>query len=330
MSAVAGARIGIVTPAPAHSRSGNRVTALRWARALRRLGFDVWIRESWQGEDCGLLIVQHLQKGRASAAAFAERHPERPLVLALTGTDIYPEFSPDDATLRLLRRAHRILALQPEARTALPTDLRDRVRIVVQSATATCAERPTGVFRAAVLAHLRPVKDPLLPARAAALLPAGSRVRVELAGRAMSPELAAAARAAEGPRFAWRGELRRQAALELLAGSHVCIVPSLAEGGANVVSEAIAAGTPVLASAIPGNLGLLGTDWPGTFPSGDAAALARLLQRAADDAPFHAGLRRRTLALRPLVDPERERRALAALLAECGLEPPQPPPPQQP
>jgi glycosyltransferase involved in cell wall biosynthesis len=124
-----------------------------------------------------------------------------------------------------------------------------------------------------------------------------------------------AACAAE-PRARWLGELPRRRALALLAGSDACVVPSAAEGGANVVSEALAAGVPLLASDVPGNTALLGADWPGLFAVGDAAGLGRLLARAAADAQFRAALRARAAALRPLVDPARERAAWAALLRE--------------
>jgi glycosyltransferase involved in cell wall biosynthesis len=55
------------------------------------------------------------------------------------------------------------------------------------------------------------------------------------------------------------------------------------EGGAHVVIEAIRSGTPVLASRIDGNLGLLGDDYPGCSTWGDDAALAALLEQARDD-----------------------------------------------
>jgi putative glycosyltransferase (TIGR04348 family) len=295
------------------------VTALRWAALLRQLGFAPFVATSWTGRPARALLALHAQKSAAAVSAFAAAHPDRPIVVLLAGTDIYPEFRPDAATRRCLGQATRIVALQPEARSVLPPTLAAKVRVIPQSATAVPAARPAQGLRACVLAHLRPVKDPLLPARAVALLPPDFDVQVTLAGRALAPELAAAATAARGPRFRWLGELPRRAARELLAQSHLCLVPSLGEGGANVVSEAIAAGTPVLASAIPGNTGLLGSDWPGLFPPGDAAALAELLRRAAVSPAFLADLRARTAALQPMVAPAREREALRQLLAECSI-----------
>ena len=66
------------------------------------------------------------------------------------------------------------------------------------------------------------------------------------------------------------------------------VLSSRSEGGANVISEAIVAGVPILASRMDGNVGLLGADYPGYFPVGDTQALARLLWRIEADAPFVA------------------------------------------
>ena len=147
------------------------------------------------------------------------------------------------------------------------------------------------------------------------------QIQLVLAGRVLTPELGreVAAAVAADPRARWLGELPRRAARELLAQSHLCLVPSTAEGGANVVSEAIAAGTPVLATAIPGNIGLLGDSWPGMFPAGDAAALGALLTRAATDGAFYQGLVAATVALQPLVDPRHEMESWRELLAGLGF-----------
>jgi putative glycosyltransferase (TIGR04348 family) len=316
-----------VTPAPRGTRAGNRVTALRWAALLRQLGHRVFVEQTWSGRVCELLIAVHAAKSSASVVAFHDRHPARPIVVLLAGTDIYPSFRPDPATLLALGLAARLVALQPEAGDALPAVQRAKIRTILQSAVAVAARRPpVPPLRACVLAHLRAVKNPLLPFRALAMLPKDLAVHVTLAGRALEPDLGVAARAAiaHEPRAAWAGELRRRESLRLLAASHLCIVPSDGEGGANVLSEAIAAGTPVLASDIPGNTGLLARDWPGLFPAGDAAALAALLLRCCREPAFRDLLAARTAALQPLLTPDRERAAWRALLAE--LLPPPPPP----
>jgi len=311
----------IVTPAPRGSRAGNRTTALRWAGLLRRLGAQVRIRTSWQGEPCDVLVAVHAAKSAASVLACATEQPTARIVVLLAGTDVYPDFEPTPATLQALQSADALVALQPLAHRVLPMALRPKVRTILQSASALPAHRaalPQGPFRACVLAHLRPVKDPLLPFLAMARLSQELRIELRLAGRALDEELATATRAAteRDPRCRWLGELSRRGARELLASSHVCIVPSAAEGGANVVSEAIAAGTPLLATRVPGNTGLLGEDWPGLFAAGDANGLAALLHRAATEPAFYRELSRQTLALQPLVAPDREAAAWAKLLMD--------------
>jgi putative glycosyltransferase (TIGR04348 family) len=310
----------IATPAPRRSRSGNRVTALRIAALLRTLAVRARVVERWQGEPCELLVAVHAAKSAATALAAAKALPGLRLVVVLAGTDIYPRFEPDADTLAVLARADALVALQRHAVQLLPADLHGKVRTIEQSATAIVTPRaPT--FRACVLAHLRAVKEPLLPLQALAHVDRRVPLEVHLAGRALTPELADAVRAATAaePRARWLGELSRRAARELLASSHVCIVPSSSEGGANVVSEAIAAATPVLCSAIPGNLGLLGDDWPASFPVGDARTLGALLQRAATEGTFLAELRRRTVALQPRFAPAREAAAWSQLLRELRL-----------
>ncbi|HEV2450709.1 MAG TPA: glycosyltransferase, partial [Streptosporangiaceae bacterium] len=95
------------------------------------------------------------------------------------------------------------------------------------------------------------------------------------------------------------------------------VLTSRHEGGANVISEALAAGLPVICSAIPGSTGMLGDDYPGYFAVGDTRALARALDRAErDQAGYYRDLQNRCASLAWLVDPERERRAWAGLLAE--------------
>jgi len=313
--------ISIVTPAARGSRVGNRVTALRWAGLLRQLGHRPRLTDAWRDAPSDVLVTIHAIKSADAVLAARRARPTLPIVTLMSGTDIYPDLARSDAALAALRTADRIIALQPLARDALPTELWSRVRTIVQSATAAAAARDPE-FQACVVAHLRPVKAPLLAVRALAKLGPDTPVTLTLAGErlagAYSDDVLAAA--ASNPRARWLGSLSRLKSKELLARSTVCVVPSIAEGGANVISEAIAAGTPVLCSAIPGNLGLLGADWPGSFTPGDADECAALLQRAAADREFLDDLRARTLALQPMVDPATERAAWRALLQDLRDE----------
>ena len=87
------------------------------------------------------------------------------------------------------------------------------------------------------------------------------------------------------------------------------------EGGANVVSEAVVAGVPVIASRIDGNVGLLGDAYDGYFPARDTAALAAILDRAEREPGFLDRPGAQGRARKPLFAPEREREAWRRLLA---------------
>jgi glycosyltransferase involved in cell wall biosynthesis len=101
-----------------------------------------------------------------------------------------------------------------------------------------------------------------------------------------------------------------------MAKSHVLVVSSVMEGGANVVAEAARIGTPVLASRVSGNIGMLGAEYPGYFPLADDVALAKLLERAASDAKFYRALKSALRARRKLFAPAAERASLAAVVRE--------------
>jgi putative glycosyltransferase (TIGR04348 family) len=311
-------RICVVTPTPPRSHHGNGVTARRWAAILRSLGHAVAVRQCFDGEQVDLLVAVHARK--SAPAVRRARAAGVPVVLALAGTDLYPNLASAGVELSVLDCADRLVVLQPRGVDQLPARLRDRVRVIYQSAPALPAGQPaSGTFDVVLLAHLRPVKDPLLPARAARPLPASSRVRGRHAGAVLDAALGerAAAEDRVNPRYDWVGELGQTEAGELLAASRLLVHPSVHEGGANVVSEALAAGVPIVASCIPGTVGILGPDYPGYFPGGNAGALADLLDAAETNrGGFHDALCRACAARRPLTDPARERAAWESLLAD--------------
>jgi putative glycosyltransferase (TIGR04348 family) len=313
-------RVAIVCPVPPGSRLGNRITALRWRRMIAALGHQARIVGPDDDPRCDVLIALHARRSAEAVRRSRARHPERSVVVALTGTDLHRDIHRDARAQRSLELADHLVVLHAGATAELPARHRKKARLVPQSAPPARRQRPRArTFEVAVVAHLRPVKDPLRTARAARLLPASSRVSVVHAGRALTPAARRAALAEQraNPRYVWLGELSPARARALIARARIVSLTSEAEGGANVVSEALAAGTPVVASRIACTEALLGRDYPGLFPFGSSAALAALLARAEDDPRFLAELARRCRARRALVSAPRERAALAALLAEC-------------
>jgi glycosyltransferase involved in cell wall biosynthesis len=229
------------------------------------------------------------------------------------------DLSGDDLTLGSLGLASACVVLQPLALDQLPAEVWNKTRVILQSASpppSTHAGRRRG-FTAAVLAHLREVKDPRLAARAVGMLAPRSAVRVVHMGAALDDGMEAWARAetSRNPRYEWRGDVPHWRAMRVLARSHVMALTSKAEGGANAVSEALAAGVPVLSTRVDGSVGILGDDYPGYFERGRSEQLAALLERAEEDTDFYELLGTRCEALRPLVSPGRERQAWADLLA---------------
>jgi putative glycosyltransferase (TIGR04348 family) len=311
------ARLFIVTPAGPGTRNGNRHTALRWATLLRQKGHAVRVALAWQGEACDALIALHARRSHASVVAFRENG--KPLIVVLTGTDLYKDLPASSAEAReSVALADRLIVLQDAALAELPPAARRKARVVYQSADPVARRAPPrDVFRAVVVGHLRGEKDPF---RAAAALPLIKDPGLQVLQIGMALEepfrVEAERRMREEPRYRWLGGMPHARALGWMARSHVLVVSSLMEGGANVVAEAARIGTPVLASRMSGNIGMLGRGYAGYFPVGDDAALARLLEKAMRDKAFYGKLKMQMRARRSLFSPAAERAALNRVLHE--------------
>ncbi|HKX31028.1 MAG TPA: selenoneine biosynthesis selenosugar synthase SenB [Blastocatellia bacterium] len=328
-------RIAIITPAPPKSRHGNRVTALRWAGILKELGHRVVVSQTYERGRYDLLVALHARRSRSSIVRFRRELAQTPIIVALTGTDLYGDLQDHAEALLSLEIASRIVILQPLGMEEIPARFHDRVRVIYQSVadgrdradriepgpiSGADSSRPS--FDVCVIGHLRPVKDPFRAALASRLLPPSSRIRVLQVGGAMSDEMAAEARAEMqiNPRYLWLDEQSRSGTRRILARSRLCILSSRSEGGANVLSEAIVASVPVVASRIPGTVGILGADYPGYFSVGDTPELAQCLIRAETDPNFLELLRSGGEQVRGLFEPARERRAWAELLDEIAVQ----------
>jgi putative glycosyltransferase (TIGR04348 family) len=317
-------KISLVTPAGARSRSGNRTTADRWARFLRQLGHEVLVEEAWSGGCSDLMIALHTRRSHPSISRYAVSHPDHPLIVVLTGTDLYRDIRFDEDAQDSLRLATRVVVLQEAGLAELEPRHRAKARVIYQSAEPISPQpRAKTFFDVCVVGNLRAEKDPFRCVLAARSLPAASRIRVTHAGKAHSEEFAGRARAlaAAEPRYRWLGEVPRWRVRRLLSRAHLLVQSSVMEGGANAVAEALAAGVPVIASRIAGNVGMLGESYPGYYPVGDERALARLLEQTETNAAFHELLKARCDARRFLTLPEREREALGGLIEEVAAGP---------
>jgi putative glycosyltransferase (TIGR04348 family) len=310
------ARLFIVTPAGAGLRNGNRHTALRWATLLRSSGHRVRVDVAWNGQACDALIALHAKRSHESIARFYSTG--KPLVVTLTGTDLYRDLPASTEARDSLELAHRVIVLQDAALDVVDAAVRNKARVVYQSADPRVAHQPPKTpFRAAVVAHLREEKDPLRAVAALARLP-GETIEVVQIGASLDARLEKEASEwmAREPRYRWLGGMAHGRTLGWMAKSHVLVVSSLMEGGANVIAEAARIGTPVIASRMSGNLGMLGSKYPGYYPVGDDAALAELLRRAMRDAKWYRSLKTALRARRKLFAPAAERAALARVVRE--------------
>ena len=315
-------KIILVTPAPAQVHTGNRTTADRWAALLTELGHQVSVEKSWHGEQCDLLIALHARRSFLAIQTFRQTYPRAPLVVALTGTDLYGNLENSADAMHSIELASKIVVLQELAIKAIPKDLRPKARVIYQSfgRLSSSPPRDESCFQVCQLAHLRAVKDPLRVAYAVRDLPPSSRIQVKHAGAVLDADFAGQVEAEQRttPRYHWLGPLSHDAAIDLLSRSHLLVLTSQLEGGANVVSEAIAVGTPVISSLIPGSVGILGADYPGYFHVGDSAALREQLLRAESGDGYYQELQQRVAKLQPLVSVARERDSWKALLSELG------------
>ena len=318
-------QICLVTPALAEANNGNWQTARRWARLLaghyRVRLLPQWSAAEAQGDDA-LLIALHARRSAGSVAAWSNAHPDRPLVVTLTGTDLYRDIRTDVSAQASLEVANALVVLQDQAPLDLAPHLRAKCRVVFQSSTRR-APRPKSerVLRAVMVGHLREEKSPETYMEAAHLLRDDARIRLDHIGAPLDDDLAQQAleTAAACPAYRWLGALPHEATRRRIQRAHVLVHASRMEGGAHVIMEAVMGGTPVLASRVPGNVGMLGADYAGYFAWGDARGLADALRAcAADPGPGGglARLRRQCEERSALFEPPSERAALLALVAD--------------
>jgi putative glycosyltransferase (TIGR04348 family) len=303
-------KIQLVTPAPLKLNNGNKITALRWAGIFKKLGHQVRLTQSYDGANCDVLIALHARRSADSIRRFRERHPRLPLIVVLTGTDVYRDIHRDRKAQQSLEYASRLVVLQKRALSEIPKQLQNKARVIYQSAEALPARQPrnNGAFDVCVIGHLRAEKDPLRTAMAVRALPQTSRIRVTHIGQALDPLLEKRARqeVRRNPRYRWIGQLPHKKTRERLAQSRLLCITSKMEGSSNVLSEALASGVPVVASKISGLIGTLGKDFIGFFPVGDTKSLRRLLLRAETDSKFYRRLKHHGAELASLVKPKRE------------------------
>ena len=306
------ARITILTPTGAGTRTGNLHTAQRYARFLRGAGHRVSVALKWEGAPCDLLIALHARRSAESVQKFKSEHRERPVLVVLTGTDLYRDLPTSKDAQRSLDLADRIVVLQEDARRKLREKWRRKTTIVYQSSSASLRQSPPkGVFRIAVVGHLRAEKDPFRAVLAFASLK-DERLELVHVGAPLDAALGKEAKQwmKRDPRYHWLGSVPHSQALRWIARSHLLVVSSVMEGGANVICEAARIGTPVLGSRMSGNIGMLGRNYPGLYRLLDEKGLAKLIRRLSREQGLYKKLKNALQKRRPLFAPAAERSSI--------------------
>lgn len=275
------------------------------------------------GENCDLLIALHARRSAASITRFRKTFPAKPLIVVLTGTDLYRDLATSEEARQSLRLADSLIVLQEDAIHFVPIEHRKKTHVVYQSAKPLkpCLKAKFKLD-CVVVGHLRDEKDPSTIFRAAAQLNDSDHIHILHIGAPLDEPLAEIARtlSARSKHYHWSGEMSHGLTRAAIKRAHLLIHPSIMEGGANVIVEALTSGTSVLASQMSGNVGMLGPDYGGYFAVGDDAALLTLLKRYSRDANFKSRLGNACLARAKLFLPETECASLCSI-ANKLLEP---------
>lgn len=320
-------QVVIVSPALADANNGNWQTARRWQRMLSP-AFAARILKQWPDAAAGqdsIMLALHARRSSASIAAWCKAKGNRGLAVVLTGTDLYDDIRHDASAIESLHRARQLVLLQERGPLALPERLRQKARVIYQSTTARRSlPKSPRLLRAVMVGHLRAAKSPETLFAAARMLAGRRDIRLDHVGAGLDADLATQAQAvmAACPNYRWLGSLPHEATRQRIQRAHLLVHCSRMEGGAHVVMEAVMSGTPVLASCIDGNVGMLGAGYVGYFPWGDAGALSDMLLacRATQDQPqgLLQQLAQQARCRAPLFAPAAERAALLQLVRELA------------
>ena len=315
--------IEIATPYQADANNGNWRTAHRWQSLLLR-DYQVIVQGDSRtakpdtSAKSELLIALHARRSASIIQQSRLTHPDKPIIVVLTGTDLYKDLPHDAEAQESLSIADALIVLQEDAIQHVPMPYRKKTHVVFQSAKPLVATaKPAGKLNCVVVGHLRAEKDPSTILHIFNHLPQDAPIHILHIGSPLNASLAAASKAkmAEDARYHWTGQLSHGLTRAAIKRSHVLLHPSIMEGGANVIVEAIVSGTPVLASEMSGNIGMLGKNYAGYFPVGDAKALAAMLQKSLTDANFLLRLNIACQARAKLFLPSIERDALKNIIS---------------
>ena len=308
----------IVYPEKKNAVTGNFCSARQYKDILTLLGHNVTLSEKFEDQRAELLIAINAEKKNRDIVQFAGACPDSRIIVILSGTDIYPE--PSEDSIRSMQLADSIIVLQNKGIKQVPDGMKEKVHVIIQSVV---KDEPVSGgklirkgFDVALVSNLRQVKDPFLAAKAARKMPQESELRILHAGFVLDPGLDEVARneSIKNERYRWLGGLDSIEARELIRSCNLLTITSKHEGAGRVVGEAIVNNVPVISTCVDGVTGVLGDDYEGLFPVGDASSLAMLFQRAEMEDGFLDGLKKSCTNQAFNFDPATERNSWNELL----------------
>jgi putative glycosyltransferase (TIGR04348 family) len=315
----------IVTPYLADANNGNWRTARRWQQLLTphyRVKIVDGIEITQLRSKPDVIIALHARRSHQAIVAAKKNFSTVPLIVVLTGTDLYRDIAESIEAQQSLVLADALIVLQEDAIQYVPTIHRKKTHIVFQSAsTLMPGKKISDKLNCVVVGHLRKEKSPETIFEAATLLAANENIHITHIGDSLDDALSSQAKHLTATRnnYRWVGALAHGLTRAAIKRAHLLIHPSIMEGGANVIVEAITAGTPVIASKMSGNVGMLGANYAGYFPVGDAPALAKLLQRIIVEPNLYTRLNTACKARGALFTPDEERRRLDNIICQLSL-----------
>lgn len=284
---------------------------------MLRSHYRVELLDRWQGEPADVMVALHARRSAESISRWSHDRHGHPLAVVLTGTDLYRDIHVDPAAQRSLDVADRLMVLHETAVADLPVQYQARAVVCLQSTSARVELVKTKQhMRCVMVGHLREEKAPRTYFAAIRRLTHRRDILLDHVGEALDPALGEEARKLQNdcPHYRWLGALSHETTRGRIQSAHVLVHTSHIEGGAHVVMEAICSGTPVLATRIAGNIGMLGVDYRGYFEPSDCDGLVKLIERCRDEVEFIQELRDQCAARAPLFEPARERTQLLTIL----------------
>ncbi len=311
----------IISPALSDANNGNWQTAKRWAQMLSSQ-YRTRIAKQWRAdmnESDDIMIALHARRSADSIAAWHASHGSRGLIVALTGTDLYRDILIDTQAQASLDASGHLIVLQELGIQSLPKQHHAKTQVIFQSTSSRKTLIKTDKhLNAVMVGHLRDEKMPQTLFEAARILKDEPKIRITHIGAGLDEKLAQDAINTEAlcAGYTWAKGLKHAQTRQRIQRAHILIHTSKMEGGAHVIMEAVCSGTPVIASRMDGNVGMLGGGYDGYFPVGDASSLTKLLRQCKNDKAFLDHLSSQCALRAPLFSPAAEQAALLALVAK--------------